>query len=44
MLVKTYASALCGELSLDGKLERLKGARPMAINARKEGFKGIILP
>ena len=35
---------LIGELSLDGKLERVKGTLPMAINARKEGFKGIILP
>ena len=44
MLVKTYASSLFVELSLDGKLERVKGALPMAFNARKEGFKGIILP
>jgi magnesium chelatase family protein len=35
---------MMGELSLDGNLERIKGALPMAINARDEGFKGIILP
>jgi magnesium chelatase family protein len=35
---------MMGELSLDGNLERIKGALPMAFNARDEGFKGIILP
>ena len=35
---------MMGELSLDGNLERVKGALPMAINARDEGFRGIILP
>ncbi|KPL14002.1 MAG: magnesium chelatase [Bacteroides sp. SM23_62] len=35
---------MMGELSLDGNLERIKGALPMAINARDEGFRGIILP
>ena len=35
---------MMGELSLDGHLERVKGVLPMAINARREGFKGIILP
>lgn len=33
-----------GELSLDGKLRPIKGALPIAIQARKEGYKGIILP
>ena len=33
-----------GELSLDGSLRPIKGALPIAIQARKEGFKGIILP
>ena len=33
-----------GELSLDGGIRPIKGALPMAIQARKEGFKGIILP
>ena len=33
-----------GELSLDGSLRPIKGALPIAIQARKEKFKGIILP
>lgn len=35
---------IMGELSLDGTLQPIKGALPIAIQARKEGFKGIILP
>ncbi|MCB0819753.1 MAG: YifB family Mg chelatase-like AAA ATPase [Bacteroidetes bacterium] len=35
---------IMGELSLDGGLMPVKGALPMALQARKEGFKGIILP
>lgn len=35
---------IMGELSLDGSLQPIKGALPIAIQARKEGFKGIILP
>lgn len=35
---------IMGELSLDGKLRPIKGALPIAIQARKEKFKGIILP
>jgi magnesium chelatase family protein len=35
---------IMGELSLDGTLMPFKGALPMAIQARKEKFKGIILP
>lgn len=35
---------IMGELSLDGKLMPIKGALPIAIQARKEGFKGFILP
>jgi magnesium chelatase family protein len=35
---------MMGELSLDGNLERVKGVLPMAINARDDGFRGIILP
>ncbi len=35
---------LMGELSLDGTLQPVKGALPIAINARKEGFEGFILP
>ena len=33
-----------GELSLDGGLRPIKGALPIAIQARKEGYKGLILP
>jgi len=35
---------IMGELSLDGALRPIKGVLPIAIQARKEGFKGIILP
>lgn len=35
---------IMGELSLDGGLQSIKGALPIAIQARKEGFKGLILP
>lgn len=35
---------IMGELSLDGSLRSIKGALPMALQAKKEGFKGIILP
>lgn len=35
---------LMGELSLDGGLQSIKGALPIAIQARNEGFKGFILP
>ena len=35
---------IMGELSLDGALRPIKGALPIAIQARKEKFKGLILP
>ena len=35
---------LMGELSLDGSIRPIKGALPIAIQARKEGFEGLILP
>lgn len=35
---------IMGELSLDGSLRPIIGALPMAIQARKEKFEGIILP
>jgi magnesium chelatase family protein len=35
---------IMGELSLDGGLQAIKGALPIAIEAKKEGFRGIILP
>ncbi len=33
-----------GELALDGELRPIKGALPIAIEARKNNFKGFILP
>lgn len=35
---------IMGELSLDGSLNKIKGALPIALEAKKQGFKGIILP
>jgi magnesium chelatase family protein len=35
---------LMGELALDGTLKPIKGALPIAIQARKENFEGFILP
>jgi magnesium chelatase family protein len=35
---------IMGELSLDGGIRPIKGALPIAIAARKEGFKGFIVP
>lgn len=35
---------MMGELSLDGNLQAINGVLPIAINALKQGFKGIILP
>ena len=35
---------IMGELSLDGGLQPIKGALPIAIQAKKEGYKGFILP
>ncbi len=35
---------IMGELSLDGGLQPIRGALPIAIQARKEGYKGFILP
>ena len=35
---------IMGELSLDGELRPVKGVLPIAIEARKKGFKGFILP
>lgn len=45
-----YASRLfdeyvvMGELSLDGQLRPIRGALPIAIQTKKDGFKGLILP
>lgn len=35
---------ILGELSLDGTIQPIKGILPIAIQAKKDGFKGIILP
>lgn len=35
---------ILGELSLDGTIQPIKGALPIAIQAKKDQFKGIILP
>ena len=35
---------IMGELSLDGGLQPVKGVLPIALQAKKEGFKGMILP
>lgn len=38
------STIVMGELSLDGTLQPITGALPMAIQAVKEGYKSIILP
>lgn len=40
--VKSYL--ISGELSLDGRIKPVKGALSMAIKAREDKFKGLILP
>ena len=35
---------IMGELSLDGTLQPVKGVLPIALRARAEGFKGLIVP
>ena len=35
---------IMGELALDGVLRPIKGVLPIAIHARREGFKGLIVP
>lgn len=35
---------IMGELSLDGTLQPIQGVLPMALAARRAGFKGIIIP
>jgi len=42
--MKLSQYVIMGELSLDGSLQPIKGVLPIAIKAREEGFKGIILP
>lgn len=35
---------IMGELSLDGSIRPIKGVLPIAIEARKKGYKGFVLP
>ena len=35
---------IVGELSLDGSLQSVKGILPIALKAKEEGFKGMIVP
>ncbi len=35
---------IMGELSLDGNLQPIRGALPIALKAKEEGFKGFMLP
>ena len=35
---------IMGELSLDGSLQPIRGALPIAIKAKEEGYKGFFLP
>ena len=35
---------IMGELSLDGTLKSIKGSLPIAIKAKQDGFKGLIIP
>lgn len=41
---KLESFMIMGELSLDGSLQPIKGALPIAIEAHRKGFKGILLP
>jgi magnesium chelatase family protein len=43
-MAKLEQYIIMGELSLDGELKPIKGALVIAIEARKQGFKGFILP
>jgi magnesium chelatase family protein len=35
---------IMGELSLDGMVQNVRGVLPMALRAKEEGFKGIVIP
>lgn len=41
-MVSNYV--IMGELSLDGGLQPIRGALPIALQAREAGFRGIVLP
>ncbi len=44
MMEKLEEFVMMGELSLDGSLRPIKGTLPIAIQSRKEKFKGLIVP
>lgn len=45
LLIDSIADyVMMGELSLDGELRSVRGVLPIAIKAKEDGFKGIILP
>lgn len=41
---KLHEYVIVGELSLDGRVKPIKGTLPMALAAREENIKGVILP
>jgi len=41
---KLNSFLIMGELSLDGSLQPVRGVLPIALRARDEGFKGLIVP
>lgn len=41
---KLLRYVIMGELSLDGNIKPIKGALPIAIQAKKDGFDGLIIP
>ncbi len=41
---ETDRYVIMGELSLDGSLQPIRGALPIAIKAKEEGFRGFFLP
>lgn len=41
---KVNEYVIMGEVSLDGELRPIKGSLPIALRAKADGFKGIILP
>ena len=41
---KLHDFAIVGELSLDGRIKPVRGALPIAMEAREQGLRGVILP
>ncbi|PVH25702.1 YifB family Mg chelatase-like AAA ATPase [Sphingobacterium corticibacter] len=42
--INLHEYIIIGELSLDGSLQAIRGALPIALQAKKDGFRGLILP